>query len=380
MKKLIALLLVLAMVACMFAGCGSSNTTEEAATEEAATEEAAAEEAATEETTEEAAEEAAEETEEPVVNARVQEIENTLMEQIGEMPEFNGGENLGALVISLTNPYWVGMMEAYEDAAELYGVNIEVMSAPTEGDKQSQLETLEGMALQGYDAIVLSPIEPFNLLPGIVSCNENEVPVINLGPGINVEGLEEMGGHLDGRLTVDFAMQGEMAAQDIVDRIGTGKVAIIQGISGAAQSEGRTEGALSVFEATEGIEVVSVQPADWDSTMAYNVAADLIQAHPDLQAIFCCNDVMALAASQALIDNDAKDGVLLYGVDGTEEAKVAIAEGRMDGSITYPSSAYAKAAVVMLLKLAQGMDMSETVYCPLDCINTDNVAEFEGYK
>lgn len=51
MKKLIALLLVLAMVACMFVGCGSSDaeTTEEAATEEAATEEAATEEAATEE-------------------------------------------------------------------------------------------------------------------------------------------------------------------------------------------------------------------------------------------------------------------------------------------------------------------------------------------
>lgn len=47
MKKLIALLLVLAMVACMFVGCGSSDadTTEEAAT----TEEAPAEEAATEE-------------------------------------------------------------------------------------------------------------------------------------------------------------------------------------------------------------------------------------------------------------------------------------------------------------------------------------------
>ena len=119
---------------------------------------------------------------EGAVNARVQEIENTLMEQIGEMPAFNGGENLGALVISLTNPYWVGMKEAYEAAAEEYGVNIEVMSAPTEGDKQSQLETLQGMALKDYDAIVLSPIEPYNLLPGIVSCNENEIPVINLGP------------------------------------------------------------------------------------------------------------------------------------------------------------------------------------------------------
>ena len=266
-------------------------------------------------------------------NARVKEIENTLMKQIGEMPKTGGGEKLGALVISLTNPYWVGMKDAYIAAAEQYGVNIEVMSAPTEGDKQSQLETLNAMALKDYKAIVLSPIEPYNLLPGIIQCNKNGIPVINLGPGINVDSLKEMGGRLDGRLTVDFAQQGELAASDMVKRIGTGKVAIIQGIPGAAQSEGRTAGAKKVFEATKGVELVA----------------------------------------------GLKDKVLLYGVDGTEEAKTAIKEGRMDGTITYPSSAYAKAAVIMLLKLAQGMDMSQTVYCPLDVINTENVAQFDGY-
>ena len=312
-------------------------------------------------------------------NARVKEIENTLMKQIGEMPKTGGGEKLGALVISLTNPYWVGMKDAYIAAAEQYGVNIEVMSAPTEGDKQSQLETLNAMALKDYKAIVLSPIEPYNLLPGIIQCNKNGIPVINLGPGINVDRLKEMGGRLDGRLTVDFAQQGELAASDMVKRIGTGKVAIIQGIPGAAQSEGRTAGAKKVFESTKGVELVSVQPANWDSTAAYNAASDIIQAHGDLKGIFCCNDVMALAASRALTDAGLKDKVLLYGVDGTEEAKTAIKEGRMDGTITYPSSAYAKAAVIMLLKLAQGMDMSQTVYCPLDVINTENVAQFDGY-
>lgn len=312
-------------------------------------------------------------------NARVKEIENTLMKQIGEMPKTGGGEKLGALVISLTNPYWVGMKDAYIAAAGQYGVNIEVMSAPTEGDKQSQLETLNAMALKDYKAIVLSPIEPYNLLPGIIQCNKNGIPVINLGPGINVDSLKEMGGRLDGRLTVDFAQQGELAASDMVKRIGTGKVAIIQGIPGAAQSEGRTAGAKKVFESTKGVELVSVQPANWDSTAAYNAASDIIQAHGDLKGIFCCNDVMALAASRALTDAGLKDKVLLYGVDGTEEAKTAIKEGRMDGTITYPSSAYAKAAVIMLLKLAQGMDMSQTVYCPLDVINTENVAQFDGY-
>ncbi len=89
---------------------------------------------------------------------------------------------------------------------------------------------------------------------------------------------------------------------------------------------------------------------------------------------------MALAASEALTDNNAKEGVLIYGVDGTEEAKSAIKEGRMDGSITYPSSVYAKAAVVMLMKLSQGMEMNDVVYCPLDVINTDNISEFDGYK
>lgn len=312
-------------------------------------------------------------------NARVKDIENTLMKQIGEMPKTGGGEKLGALVISLTNPYWVGMKDAYTEAAKEYGVNIEVMSAPSEGDKQSQLETLQAMALKDYKAIVVSPIEPFNLLPAIVQCNRNNIPVINLGPGINVERLEEMGGHLDGRLTVDFAQQGEIAASDMVGRIGAGKVAIIQGIPGAAQSEGRTAGAKKVFESTDGIELVSVQPANWDSTAAYNAARDIIQAHPDLKGIFCCNDVMALATSRALSDAGKKNQTLVYGVDGTEEAKTAIKEGRMDGTITYPSSVYAKAAVIMLLKLAQEMEMSQTVYCPLDIINTDNIAQFDGY-
>lgn len=312
-------------------------------------------------------------------NARVKEIENTLMKQIGEMPKTGGGEKLGALVISLTNPYWVGMKDAYIAAAEQYGANIEVMSAPTEGDKQSQLETLQAMALKDYKAIVLSPIEPFNLLPGIIQCNKNGIPVINLGPGINVDKLKEMGGHLDGRLTVDFAQQGELAATDMARRIGSGKVAIIQGIPGAAQSEGRTAGAKKVLESTKGIELVSVQPANWDSTAAYNAARDIMQAHPDLKGIFCCNDVMALAASRAIADAGVQGKVLLYGVDGTEEAKAAIKDGRMHGTITYPSSAYAKAAVLMLLKLAQGMEMSETVFCPLDVINTENAAQFDGY-
>ena len=133
MKKKISLLLVAVMTLSLVASaCGKK-----------------------EEKTEEKPPQQTEEKEDVQVNARVQEIEKTLMEQIGDMPDFSKGGKLGALVISLTNPYWVGMKESYEAAAKEYGVDIEVMSAPTEGDKQSQLETLQGMALKKE----LSPME-----------------------------------------------------------------------------------------------------------------------------------------------------------------------------------------------------------------------------
>ena len=313
-------------------------------------------------------------------NARVQDIEKTLMKQIGGMPKLNTGEKYGALVISLTNPFWVTMKDSYIAAANQYGVKIDVMAAPTEGDKQSQLETLNGMVLKNYKGIVLSPIEPFNLLPGIAEANKNKVPVVNLGPGINTEKLKEMGGHLDGRLTVNFERQGELVAKDIATKLkGKGKVAIIQGIPGAGQSEGRTAGAKKGF-ASGGLELVSVQPANWDSTAAYNAASDLIQAHPDLKAIFACNDVMALAVSKALIDAKAKSKILVYGIDGTEEAKKAILEKRMDGTVTYPQSVYAKAALLMMMTLSQGMKLPATVFCPLDIITSDNISQFNDYK
>ena len=299
-------------------------------------------------------------------NARVQDIEKTLMKQIGGMPKLNTGEKYGALVISLTNPFWVTMKDSYIAAANQYGVKIDVMAAPTEGDKQSQLETLNGMVLKNYKGIVLSPIEPFNLLPGIAEANKNKVPVVNLGPGINTEKLKEMGGHLDGRLTVNFERQGELVAKDIATKLkGKGKVAIIQGIPGAGQSEGRTAGAKKGF-ASGGLELVSVQPANWDSTAAYNAASD--------------NDVMALAVSKALIDAKAKSKILVYGIDGTEEAKKAILEKRMDGTVTYPQSVYAKAALLMMMKLSQGMKLPATVFCPLDIITSDNISQFNDYK
>lgn len=370
-KKIVLILLVVIMVMSLFVGCADNSKATLDADNTVKSDAA--------DNTEKKATETAADTEE--MNPKIKEMETILMNQLDPMPEIGKGENVGVLIISLTNPFWVNMKDKYEKAAENLGITVEVLSAPTEGDTVSQLETLDGMAVKDYDSIILSPIDGNNLIPGIIRANQANIPVINLGPGVNKKALEEQDGHLDGIITVDFMNQGKMVAEDMLNYIPDGgKVAIIQGLAGAGQSEGRTNGAKEVFENTDGIELVSIQPGDWDRNKAYEITTGLIQAHPDLKGIFACNDVMALAAVEALEVAELNDQVVVYGVDFTGEAQESISAGKLDGSITYSPSVYTKAGLLLALKISQGQDITEPVYCPLAIVNKDNVNEFDGWE
>ncbi|MEA5059835.1 MAG: substrate-binding domain-containing protein [Candidatus Pelethousia sp.] len=372
MKKLLSILLALAMM--LSFGCASAPA-QEAAAEPVATEDPAAMAQPAP---------AAEEETAGALSATVQQLyadfDAAMEEQIGPMPETFADIKVGAVVISLTNAFWANMKDCYEAAGAEMGVAIDVQTGTTEGDTASQLDVLMTMADMDYDVIILSPIDGTNLIPGIVKCNENGIKVINLGPGVDASALEEAGGHLDATITVNFQEQGKTVANDMIARLPSGgQVAIIAGLAGAGQSEGRTAGAKEVFEATEGIELVAVQNCDWDASLAYDAAKALLTEYPELKGIFCCNDTMALAVLEALAA-EGKEGVLVYGVDLTGDARTAIKEGTMTGSMSYSSQRYTKAALQMAVLLHEGKTFEGRVYLPLTLVHVDNVTDLEGWK
>ena len=259
-------------------------------------------------------------------------------------------------------------------------IELDVQTGTTEGDTQSQLDTLMSMADMDYNCIIVSPINGTNLIPGIVKCNEKGIKVVNLGPGVDLEALKEAGGKLDGRITVKFEEQGETVAKDIAKRLPEGgDVAILEGLAGAGQSTGRTKGATDIFNSIENLNLVASQPCDWDATKAFEATKDIATANPELKAMFACNDVMALAAKEALNEMGKKD-VLIYGIDFTDDAKAAIAEGTMTGSMSYSSTIYTKAALMMAMKLAQGDEFAENIYVPLTLVSDENIGKLEGWK
>ena len=95
-------------------------------------------------------------------------------------------------------------------------------------------------------------------------------------PAWIADALAEAGGHLDGKITVNFKEQGATVANDMIARLPEGgEVAILQGLTGAGQSEGRTAGATDVLEAAENIDLVASVPCDWDATKAFDATKDI---------------------------------------------------------------------------------------------------------
>lgn len=363
-KKILSILLCTAMVATMAVGCGSSS--EEESTEDTATEETTEEE----DTADDAAEA---ETEFTKALAQVD-------EDLAPLPEKATGKKLAAIESTLSNSFWTVMQEGYEETAEEFGVTIDVQATDSDTDTAGQLDILNNMLVKDYEAIAVSPLTEDCLISGIVAANQEDVKIITTGNQVNEDALEEAGGKLDAKITVDFYNQGVMGAQYIIDKTGgEGKVAVIAGNEGGTQADARRDGAKDTFE-DAGMDVVAVEQCDFDAQKAYDATTAIIEANPDIVGIACANDDMALGVVRALEEKDMKDKVTVVGVDFTEEAKAAIEEGTYDATVAMSPYLMGREGVIIMLKALEGQDVSEvgdsTPMVLVDSTNVDQMSDW----
>jgi len=106
------------------------------------------------------------------------------------------------------------------------------------------------------------------------------------------------------------------------------------------------------------------------------LGADVVCYIPDRETEGYGLNMKAVEALAA----EGKEGVLVYGVDFTDDAREAIKAGTMTGSMSYSSARYTKAALQMAVMLNEGHTFDSYVYLPLTLVNVDNVNDLEGWK
>lgn len=294
---------------------------------------------------------------------------------LGDVPMVSDEIRLGAVAKAFENEYWRTLKEGMETGAanfadKGFNLTVDVKSPQGEADEEGQLSIVKDMINKKYTAMLLSPISDSNLVPGVESALDADIPVINVNDGIIKEAPNFVGPKAD--------QNGESAAEWISEKLnGEGKVAIIVGMPKAFAARQRTLGFENwMKDNAPDIEIAEKQNADWDRAKAKDIAATWIKKHNDLDAIFANNDTMALGAQEAV--NESGKDILVVGVDGIGEAYDSIRKGELDATIDSFPLYKGQIAVEMILRQLGGQELPRVIWTPqalIDATNVDTPAE-----
>lgn len=268
----------------------------------------------------------------------------------------DGDIKIGVSLSTLNNPFFVSIREGVEEVAK--NENVETVITDAQNDSSTQNNQVEDLITQGVDLIVINPVDSTAISTSVQKANEANIPVICVDRKADE-------GELVSFIASNNVEGGKLAGEYILEKVGeNAEVIQLEGIPGASSTRERGEG---FTEATDGkINLLASQTANFDRAEGMTVMENLLQAHPDVKAVFCQNDEMALGASEA-VKASGKD-VTIVGFDGNDDALKAVEEGSLSATVAQKPQEMGKLAIETALKYLKGEQVEEQVDSPLELI------------
>ena len=283
------------------------------------------------------------------------------------------GPTVALIMKTLNNPFFIDMQKGAEEAAERLSVNLIVQAAEREVDVEKQMQIIENLIQRKVDVICVSPSGSKEIVPAIVKANKANIPVLIVDTRVDAETLQQAGARIAAFIGSDNVEGGRIAGEHIVKKLGgQGKVAVLEGIPGHETGDARLKGFHQAVDPESGIEIVVSQTANWERDQGFNVFQNILQSNPEVQALFACNDMMALGAIEAIAAARKSGEIIVVGFDAVEDARESIQKGEMEGSIAQYPSAMGKLAVETAVDIINGQTVSEFIPTKIELITKKN--------
>ncbi|CAN5367330.1 substrate-binding domain-containing protein [soil metagenome] len=287
---------------------------------------------------------------------------------------------VGYSTYTVSNPAFAGIIKGLQDGADAHGYKLVITDSNL--DPNQQVTDVQNLVTQGADYIVITPADAAAIEPGVKAAENAGIPVFAIADTINTE------------VTATFSMSHEegglLAAQEVVEflteKYGApeGKVVNIQGLAGTAAAVGRNDGFVNELANYPDIEIVASQDGGWDTAPANAAMSTILQAQPEIDAVYAANDAEAIGVTAALKDAGRyfpvgdPNHVYLIGVDGAKPAIEDIRAGVQDATV---SQNFVKMGTQLVDAIADWRDGTtdkvEDVQWPLLVIRGDNIDSAE---
>lgn len=349
MKKIMSLLLCIA-VSFGTIGCGnagSANSSNETAKEESGQDESAASSNASQEGTE---------------------------ESIGENAGTeSGGKKVAYISAANQFDFFVYIGAEIKRIGEENGIQVDMFDAALDVSKESDL--MSQAILQGYDAIIVGPVDTEALVPSIKEANEAGIPVINYDSFIEGADVYARVGSSNAEMG---KMAGEYAAKLLEEKNGEAKGTIIVLSYPALETMNqRIAGFKEVLEQYPDVTVKEETVEECTAEGGQKLTDNLLIANPEgsIDIIYGSNAGVVLGALASVSSAD-RDDVALIGIDNEEGQLNALKDGRYyKATIAQDSYAIGEAAMNAAIEAINGEKTGDIVVQGV-LVTPENVEEY----
>lgn len=280
---------------------------------------------------------------------------------------------IAVVVSTLNNPWFVVLADTAKARAVELGYDATVFDS--QNDTAKEAANFENIIASGYKAILFNPTDANGSVANVLKAKAAGIPVFCIDREINSTNAATA------QMLSDSYSGCVKLGQYFVKQVGeTGKYAELLGIVGDNNTWNRSKGFHSVVDSYPGLKMVAQQSAEFDRAKGLEVMEAILQANPDLNAVFCGNDAMAMGAYQALVAAGKDKQVKVFGFDGADDVVKLIAEGKIAATGMQFPKLMARTAAEYADEYIKGKrDFPQKIPVKVDLVTPDNVSKYGDY-
>jgi len=288
--------------------------------------------------------------------------------------ETAGKPRVAVIMKSLANEFFVNMADGTKQHHAAHADDYELIlnGIKDESDLTQQVALVEQMIALGVDVIILAPADSKALIPVVRRAAAQGIVVINIDNRLDAALIADAG------IRVPFVgPDNREGARSVGEYLATilsagDEVAIIGGISTAYNAQQRQAGFEDAM-AGVGANVVSVQDGNWHQAKASTIASAMISEYPDLKALLCSNDNMAIGAVAAVRQAGKTGEILVIGFDNISATHELLRNGDMLATADQYGSQLAIYGIEYALQILRDGTVPDDRKTPVDLITADNL-------
>lgn len=281
-----------------------------------------------------------------------------------------GGEQchrIGAVYMTMNNPFYTVIDN--QVALKVDSEGDILMTRDPALSQERQNEEIRDLMAEGIDLLILTPVEWDKAQSVVQEVKSAGIPVVIVDTQVANHEL------VDCTIVSDNYNAGVQCAKDAMARRSSARIFLLCH-SSTRSGENRIQGFLDTIASNPQYEVIASAETEGQTEISMPKVKKLLEKYGAPDIIMALNDPAALGALGALEQANLLDKTLVYGVDGTPEAKGMIKEGIM--TATAAQSVYRMGQLVAdtVYQILNGEPVESEIVIPVQLITKENIEEY----